>query len=361
MNGEVITDIRQITLDWLNSVLIGSAALVTGKVLDFAIEVKGSENARIVKIRPQYEQGATGTTPAMLLLKMCLGNNTTFGDSEVNYYTRDYIDLINRPLPISYHARYAQNPPRYHILMEDLSASHSPSWKIKPTLAYGCAVAQALATLHAHWWGSEKLEAIGANIPSHSEIERYVAHAQPGLLPMLSEVRSEIDREWHSVLMDVFEYHPGKMIERTFNSSGFTLIHGDLNPGNILYPLNGDGKIYLIDRQPFDWSLTTWLGVSDIAYMMVHWWEASWRRQLEIPILREYHASLLSNGVSGYDWEQLINDYKLAAVQSLYVACQWCVSPQERRQMKWVWLPQLLKSMTAFFDLRCSELWTLWK
>jgi thiamine kinase-like enzyme len=359
MNGEVITDTGQITLDWLNAVLIDSDTLVTGKVIDFAIEARGSENARIVTIRPQYTSRATGRMPATLLLKMCLGNKNTFGDSEVNYYTRDYIDLVNRPLPISYYAQYAPNPPRYHILMEDLSATHSPSWKKEPTLAYGCSVAQALATLHAHWWGSEKLEAIGASIPSPSEIKRYVAHAQPGLLPMLSEVRGEIDSSWESILMDVFQYHPGKMIERTFNSSGFTLIHGDVNPGNILSPLNGDGKIYLIDRQPFDWSLTTWLGVSDIAYMMVHWWEPDWRRELEIPILREYHTSLLSNGVSGYDWEQLIKDYRLAAIQSLYVACQWCVSPQERRQMKWVWLPQLLKSMTAFFDLRCSELWTL--
>lgn len=358
MNNEVITDIGQITQGWLNSVLTDSAVLVTDSVKDFDIKISGSENARIAKIRLQYKPGTTGRLPPSLLLKMCAGDSTIVGPSEVNYYTRDYIHVVNRPIPTCYHARYAENPRRYHILMEDLSATHCPNWQTQPTLPYGCAVAQALATLHAHWWGTENLQAIGASVPSQTEIERYVAHAKSGLLPMLEQVKTEIDTSWQSVLMDVFQYHPAKMIERTKNSSGFTLIHGDVNPGNILSPLNGKEKTYLIDRQPFDWSLTTWLGVSDIAYMMVHWWEPDLRRQLEIPILQEYHASLVRNGVSNYDWEQLMNDYKLTAIQSLYVATQWCVLEEDRRKMRWVWFPQLCKSMTAFFDLHCCELLT---
>ncbi|WP_445634825.1 phosphotransferase [Nostoc sp. DSM 114161] len=357
MNNEVISDISQITLDWLNSVLIDSKALVNGRVEDFAIAVSNSANARIAKIQLQYSLGTTGTLPTSLFLKMCAGDGSIFGVSEVNYYMRDYIHLRNPPIPTCYHAAYAENPRRYHLLLEDLSATHQLNYQIKPTLPYGCAVAQALARLHAHLWGTEKLKTIGASIPSKTEIERYVNHVQPGLLPMLEEVGTEIDGLWPSALMDVFQYHPAKMIERTKNVSGFTLIHGDVNPGNILFPLNGTGKTYLIDRQPFDWSLTTWLGVSDIAYMMVHWWDSDLRRQWEIPILREYYACLLRNGVSGYDWEQLIEDYKLTAVQSLYVSTEWCVLEEDRRKMKWLWFPQLQKSMAAFFDLKCSELW----
>ncbi|MFN6501103.1 MAG: hypothetical protein RMX65_029475 [Nostoc sp. DedQUE01] len=357
MNYEVISDISQITLDWLNSVLIDSKALVNGRVEDFAIAVSSSANARIAKIQLQYSLGTTGTLPTSLFMKMCAGDGSIFGVSEVNYYTRDYIHLTNPPIPTCYHAAYAENPRRYHLLLEDLSASHQLNWQVKPTLAYGCMAAQALARLHAHLWGTEKLKTIGASIPTKTEIERYLNHVQPGLLPMLEEVGTEIDGLSPSALMDVFQYHPAKMIERTKNLSGFTLIHGDVNPGNILSPLNGTGKTYLIDRQPFDWSLSTWLGVSDIAYMMVHWWDSDLRRQWEIPILREYYACLVRNGVSGYDWEQLIEDYKLTAVQSLYVATQWCVLEQDRRKMKWLWFPQLQKSMTAFFDLNCSDLW----
>ncbi|OKH46223.1 hypothetical protein NIES2101_25135 [Calothrix sp. HK-06] len=346
----VITEVSQVTLDWLISVL------ATDTIQEFTITPVNSDNSRIAKIQLQYQPETTAKFPASLLLKICADDNNLFGKSEVNYYIRDYIELANPPIPTCYHASYAENPRRYHLLLEDLSASHFSNRRIKPTLAYGCAVAKALATLHAHWWGIEKLQAISSNIPSKTEIERYVAQAQPGLLPMLEEVKTEIDDSWHSVLKNVFENHPIKMIKRTKNSSGFTLIHGDLNPGNILSPLNGNGKTYLIDRQPFDWSLTTWLGVSDLAYVMVHWWDTDLRRQWETPILREYHTHLISNGVSGYEWEQLLEDYKLTVVQSIYVATNWCALEADRQRMKWLWFSQLQKSVTAFLDLECSEL-----
>ncbi len=89
------------------------------------------------------------------------------------------------------------------------------------------------------------------------------------------------------------------MRERTRDGAGFTLVHGDVNPGNVLTPISGAGPVYLIDRQPFDWSLTTWLGASDIAYMIVHRWDTELRRELELPVLRHYHAALERRGVVG--------------------------------------------------------------
>jgi hypothetical protein len=71
-------------------------------------------------------------------------------------------------------------------------------------------------------------------------------------------------------LHEIFAQHPAKMLARAANPSSLTLIHGTPNPGNILPPIHGQQPIYLIDRQPFDWSLVVWLGVSDVAYMMVH-------------------------------------------------------------------------------------------
>jgi hypothetical protein len=74
-------------------------------------------------------------------------------------------------------------------------------------------------------------------------------------------------------------------------------------------------------------------------------------------MLRYYWQSLQARGVTGYSWEQLVQDYKLAAVQSLYVAVNWCVDEQDRTRMAWVWRPQLEKEMAALFDLDCNSLW----
>ena len=174
---------------------------------------------------------------------------------------------------------------------------------------------------------------------------------------MLESAAGEIDESWRDTLEEIFEMHPPRMLERTKRREGFTLVHGDVNPGNILSPIQGHRPVYLIDRQPFDWSLTTWLGVSDVAYMMVHWWETERRRKLEIPVLKAYHTSLLRSGVTGYGWGELLGDYRLCAIQSLYVATEWCVAEEDRAKMKWVWLPQLKKAMAAYFDLRCDTLW----
>ncbi len=357
MINRVITDMRQLTVAWFNAVLAKSGALRTGNVHNFDAHLVDSTNARFAAIRLSYEPGSTGTLPTALLLKMCSGSSGIFGPSEVHYYARDYVQLPNAPIPKCYDAQYSANPRKYHILMEDLSATHRNNWNIMPTLGHGYAVADALAAMHAHWWGADRLHTIGSPIPGPVEIERYIAHIQRGLLPMLDHLGNAIDSTWRRALIDVFEHHPTKMLERTKEQTGFTLVHGDVNPGNILSPIDGHGKTYLIDRQPFEWSLTTWLGVSDVAYMMVHWWDTDLRRQWELPILRQYHQSLMQYGVAGYTWEQLVRDYKLTAVQSIYVATEWSVLEEDRTTMQWVWLPQLHKAMAAFFDLDCETLW----
>jgi len=174
---------------------------------------------------------------------------------------------------------------------------------------------------------------------------------------MIETLGDTLDPAWRRALVEIFARHPAQMLERTRDSTGFTLIHGDPNPGNILAPIDGAGPVYLVDRQPFDWSLTTWLGVGDMAYVMVHWWESERRRELELPILHHYHAALERRGVAGYAWEQLLRDYRLTAVQSVYVATEWCVLEEDRTRVRWNWEPQLRKAMTAFFDLQCVGLW----
>jgi hypothetical protein len=355
MNDGVITDVGQLDISWFNRVLAQREALVTGGVSAFAVEPQENACSRSARIRLAYAGGSTGSLPSRLFLKMCSAGSYAFGPSEVQYYARDYMALADPPIPTCYDAQYSSDPRRYHILMEDLSETHRSNWRTPPTEAYGCAVAEALAALHAHWWATGPRGAAGIEMPGETEIERYIAHIRPGLLPMLESAAGEIDESWRGTLSEIFEKHPPCMVERTKRREGFTLVHGDVNPGNILSPIDGHHPVYLLDRQPFDWSLAVWLGVSDLSYLMAHWWETDVRRKLELPVLRQYHESLRRRGVSGYGWEELLSDYRLCVVQSIYVATEWCVVEEDRTKMKWVWLPQLRKSMATYFD-HCSDM-----
>src|SRR5262245_31849910 len=143
MNAHVITEAQQVSAEWLTAALIRSGALRAGRVRDVGADAEKSVWSQIVRLRPRYDDGASGELPTALLLKICAGDDAVFGSSEVDYYGRDYVDLPAAPIPRCYDAQFSEEPRAYHILMEDLSATHTNTWERTPTLEFGYAVAEA--------------------------------------------------------------------------------------------------------------------------------------------------------------------------------------------------------------------------
>ena len=359
MTDSVITAIDQVTPAWLTGVLSRSGALTRGSVTAFDIvDGRGnwSSNARLAV---SYTVDAQGARPRRLFLKMVdtdLGDGEFFGPSEVEYYTRDYVDTPDAPLLRCYDARYSEERRRYHVLLDDVSETHVNASEKEPTLAYGLALAEGLAALHARWWGGERLAEAGAPIHSADHIRSFVAIAEPGVDPILRRFSSELQPHWPDALRELFARHPQAMIERTGDPNGFTLIHGDTGEQNILAPRQGDRPVYIIDRQPFDWSLTTWLGAYDLAYAMVLDWPVALRRQWEMPVLERYHAKLVAKGVQGYSWQRLVDDYRLCVAMGVYVAVEYCRGGINERWIS-AWLLMLQRSLIACDDLNSRALW----
>lgn len=274
----------------------------------------------------------------------------------MNYYKRDYVGVAGAPLVRCYDAAYSEQLKRYHLLLDDLSQTHIESAEKPPTLEFGLALADGLAALHAHWWGAARLAQAGAPIHDAEHIRRFIQIAEPGAGHILNRFSTELKPHWPETIRALFAKHPRLLIERARDDRGFTLIHGDTGSSNILVPRDADRPLYIIDRQPFDWSLTTWLGVYDLAYAMVLDWEVETRRQFETPVLRRYHAQLIQKGVSGYSWERLWDDYRLCAAMGVYIAVEYCRGGVNER---WIpaWLPMLQRSLTACDDLDVTALW----
>lgn len=349
MNDTVITGIDQLSPEWLDAVLRRGGALQRGSVRGLDIDTMNSTNARFARLRPTYSPDATGEIPATLLLKMCHNDAESFGPPEVAFYTHDYQGLADAPMPRCYDGRYAENPRRYHLLLQDLADTHQPNWDVAPTLQYGLALADALARLHAFRWGAVRLEAIGASPAGPAELGRYAEHVNQGFSNIYTAVRDELPPRWRSLLPAPFDTYPRRLIGRSADTNGYTLIHGDANPGNILSPRQGAGPVFLLDRQPFDWSLTCWLGPSDLAYSVGLWWDTTLRRQWEMTILQHYHQQLQRYGVVGYSWEQTLLDYRLTLVQGLYTAVGWGVG-DTFENFRWVWWPQIQRTIAALDD-----------
>jgi hypothetical protein len=367
MTAGVITDAQQLDRDRLSGMLLRSGTLRSGAVRGIECEAGAGAWSRHARLRVRYEPGsvpgpAHAAPPERLFLKMCQG---TFGRSEVDFYTRDYAGLAGTdalPLLHCHDAAYDPAGPAYHLLLDDVSDTHEPCWDRPATPAYLDALADAVAALHAAR-PAGRLAELGAVLPGPLQIDRYVAHCRAGLEPLLASLPGNQRRHGEALLRAVFEHGPGLMRQRCADPRGLCLVHGDINPGNILASrdLSSPGAphrpLYLIDRQPFDWSLTVWLGVSDLAYLMFSHWPTPQRQQHQQALLRRYHQGLAARGMDAGSWPQLWDDYRLCALQAALVAVEWCVLEPDRERMRWLWTVQLQRALDAMQELDCAALW----
>jgi hypothetical protein len=357
MQNDVLTDARQLTPERLTDALRRSGALAGGAVI--AIDILAvaerflSANARL---RPRYSPDADGELPPALFLKMVTldQEDEWLQASEYYYYTRDYASVVDTPLLRCYDAAYDADQGRFHLLLDDVSETHVPAGRKPVTLEYGLSLAESLAALHAPWWDSRRLEAANAPIHDAGHIERFIAIARPGVEHILACCGAELQPHWPALIDDIFARHPQMLLDRNRlaavgDAAGYTLIHGDAGDSNILVPSAGNGPLYLIDRGPFEWSLTTWLGVYDLAYAMVLDWPVEVRRALEPAVLRRYHSALTARGVSDYPWERLIDDYRLMVPMAVFVAVEWCRGGPNL-DYRSIWMAYLQNALTACED-----------
>ena len=94
--------IDTISLEWLSEIL-------NKPVAHFEAKTEASNWASQVLLIAHFADGGLQA----LRLKICLGD--TFGRSEVDYYTRDYVELANAPLVRCYDAQFEPGV-GYHLL-----------------------------------------------------------------------------------------------------------------------------------------------------------------------------------------------------------------------------------------------------
>lgn len=355
MKVKVISSISDVDLDWLQEVSDVNFGKNSAEISDFKIAEKPSANGYTAIIKLNYKTQQPDKYPKSLFLKFCRQDDRFINNSEYFYYKRDYLGLENAPLPKCYDAGFSDTEGSYHVLLEDLSQTHYSNQEIRPTRHHAAIVAEELAKLHAYRWGN-KVSGLDTNTDTSKQIENFIAHVSKGLLPILNKIESDFPQELIKNIEKIFDVHPQMMQERAAKLVGMTLIHGDPNPSNILSPNKPHGKTYIIDRQPFNWSLTYWLGVYDLAYMIIPFWSTADRRNLEKYMLKHYHQSLLKFGVEDYFWENCLEDYKLCIAHGIYTAVEWGTDEKNIVEMRWLWQAQLKRSLEAFADWQGNEL-----
>lgn len=313
--GPILRHFDEATADWLTAEL--------GRPVAALSVIEGSGNwSKQARLQATLGDGSV----LNLRLKLCLGQ--TFGRSEVDYYTRDYVGLADAPLVRCFSARF-DPAVGYQLLLEDLSSTHHDRRDVPPTLEHGRAVAQALAALHKHHWQSQPA-------PAEAVLNRYLDEVRPGMQPLASATGRD-----HSARHAA---HEQAFRARWSDPQGMSLLHGDLNPTNVLTPMQAEGPVYCLDRQPFDWSLTYGLAVYDLAYATVPWWPEATFREHQQAILRHWHEQL---DQPDYSWKQAQQDWRLSVAQCLDVPLEWCSKAETLTTMRWLWEAQLQRIEAA--------------
>lgn len=351
-----LTNLAEATAEWVTAVLKDGGYLNQGSVIAITTNGQDSQNATNGRLTLSYTDHTRSDAPRHLFIKICKNTND-FGDSELIYYTEIAPKIPNAPQPICYHAAHDKQNGHYHLLLEDLSDTHEENWPIPPSETHSPPVIDALAQLHASWWNHPSLPQVG-NLPTPEQIELYTTFPAKGEAYLLETMKDTLSKQEIEMVQTIFAKLPQALQKRARGSQTFTIIHGDMNPGNILSPKQENGRVYLIDRQLFSWNLSIWLSVSDITNMIIHWWSPQIRRELERPLLQRYHQQITQLGVTDYSFDELWQDYRLCAMQSLYIVGAWCADPIERTEFAWVWQPQLQKILQACQDLNTIELLT---
>ena len=351
----VLYSIEDLTPDWLTDVLRENGVLADGHVTEVKESSTNHQSSLNYFLNVTYSPDAPSSAPKTLFLKLSNPERLPLTADEVEYYTKIIAQMPLKIAPTYYSAEYDGEKGAYHILLEDVSATHTGlSLAYPPITAHAYAMAKTLAQFHAHWWEKPTLNTV-STLPTEAVIKRYVDFCRPGLSPMFDFLGDRITDQQKQLVMTVTEQYPRWLLARTQQKPNhLTLIHGDCHNANWLLP-RGEGETYLVDRQPFDWSLTCSLGASDLSYMMIHWWHPKYRERIEESVLRAYHTELLAQGVTDYSWQQLWDDYRLCAIQSLYVPLEWCTEGN-LGDTAWIWYRQVMYTLEAIEHLGSWEL-----
>ncbi len=328
----------------LTCALRRSGVLGDGRVRNITVESsRATLLSRIVRLRLAYDGAADA--PSSVILKTGLpggpGNLWNSGRQEVAFYTQVAPAISGRVVPRCFEASWNSDTKAWHLLLEDLTDSHSIAtmWPLPPTLAQCEGIVRARARLHAEWWDDPRL---GASVGSWLDDE-VLARDFKTFADRLGDRLPPERRKLYERLLDAMP----RLLDRYRSHRNITIVQGDAHVWNSFLPRDGGDDVRLFDWD--GWRIN--IGSDDLAAMMALQWYPDGRRRMERRLLDHYHEILVANGVQGYDRRALDHDYRLSVLLQISTPV-WQASNNVPPVVWWNCLERIL---LAVDDLGCHD------
>src|SRR5438132_6014967 len=136
MMNNLVTDPAQVTPAWLTGVLLRQGCLGRCSVTSIESELSSTIVSSILRLVVSYSADSPASCPSRLFLKLSKPDAAPeLARKEVQFYN----DLTSAPpdLPLipCYDAVYSEEAGRSHVLLSDLSETHTrPPWPLPPSV-----------------------------------------------------------------------------------------------------------------------------------------------------------------------------------------------------------------------------------
>ena len=365
---KVITNIEQLTPEWLTNIFKNKGYLNQGKVTKIIkknSKEANSSNVHFLELNFSNNAQMELTSPEIVVKipKLTYLPNYFVGKHEVKYYNIVAEMMNEMPLPTCYHAAYSEETGLSHIIFKNLSDTHTEwleEWPATLKIHYIGKAIDCLAEFHAFWWDHPKLKELSKhsfmfytfkeNSFNEKEIISWFKKENQALNRMLKILGDQISVKQKELFETVFSRYPKVAYER-IKKEEITVLHGDAHQWNYYYPTdieNEKSKVILSDWQ--FWSIG--VGGQDLSFMMGLWWPPEARSLLEKELIKRYHNSLINFGVKNYSWDECWYDYRFGALLNLYKVVYYWVQEYPPSTF---W-PCLKYSFHTIEDLNCIEL-----
>ena len=366
---EAITSVEQVTPAWLTEVLRDAGCLDKGEAVSVWTEREQTRSlTNVFHLSVMYSEDAPLSAPPRLFLKISgTEHRSGFNHKEIEFYNTIARDAQGLPLIRCYDAYYSMETGASHILLDDVSQTHTQTKAPLPPSIKDCELAiDCIAHLHARFWEHPqwvKGQGRRADAKTVELIREILSQYVPAFAEFLGD---RLPAERLSIYKRILA-GPMRPWQRMIEPEGLTVSHGDAHWWNFLYPRDDaeergyDGNHYDEDSNHayankaviFDWHL--WhvdIPLKDLAFMIALNWYPQRRARLEQPLLRRYHAALVKRGVKNFSWEDCWHDYRQAVIRELFVPVwQWWDRMEPAN-----WWSSLERIWMAFEDLHCAEL-----
>jgi hypothetical protein len=221
---------------------------------------------------------------------------------------------------------------RYLLLMEDLSALTIGDQVVGVGPDQARAALVGLAAHHATFWNEAHLDQADfipvINGPLNQAGSAIYEASLPGFMAAFAD---SIEPALADFVASYAAMRP--QILDDLEAMPHTLVHFDFRADNLFF--DTDGSVVVIDWQ----AISKGGGAADVGYFLSQNLRTEDRRAHEDALLHAYHDTLLAHGVTGYDFDTLLADYRVG------VACGWMI-------------PVLAVGSLDFTSDRAVALWT---